>query len=168
MIRTPAKIGIALGLLASFAFGQSSTPATGTIQGVVFTVDTDGARSVLPAAEISLDGATHVETQSNHEGKSCRCLRDHRASAGIAAVESIHVTAATVSEVELEMRVQAVAESTTVTASAEPASPFAETRRLRYGHRGIHAADDVLRADRERPSRLHGVFGVSPRTRSGL
>ena len=174
MIRTPAKIGIALGLLASFAFGQSSTPATGTIQGVVFTVDTDGARSVLPAAEISLDGATHIETQSNHEGKfvtqrhCCRCLRDHRASTGIAAVESIHVTAATVSEVELEMRVQAVAESTTVTASAEPASPFAETRRLRYGHRGIHAADDVLRADRERPSCLHGVFGVSPRTRSGL
>jgi hypothetical protein len=124
MIRTPAKIGIALNLLASFVFGQSSAPATGTIQGVVFTVDTDGARSVLPAA--------------------------------------------TVSEVELEMKVQAVAESTTVTASAEPASPFAETRRLRYGHRGIHAADDVLRADRERPSRLHGVFGVSLRTRSGL
>jgi hypothetical protein len=69
MIRTPAKIGIALGLLASFAFGQSSTPATGTIRGVVFTVDTDGARSVLPAAKISLDGPTHIETQSNHEGK---------------------------------------------------------------------------------------------------
>ena len=69
MIRAPAEIGIALGLLASFAFGQSSTPATGTIQGVVFTVDTDGARSVLPAAKISLDGATHIETQSNHEGK---------------------------------------------------------------------------------------------------
>ena len=69
MIRTPAKMGIALGLLSSLAFGQSSAPATGTIQGVVFTVDTDGALSVLPAAEISLDGATHIETQSNHEGK---------------------------------------------------------------------------------------------------
>jgi hypothetical protein len=66
------------------------------------------------------------------------------------------------------MKVQAVAESTTVTASAEPASLFAEIRRLRCGHRGIQAADDVLRADRERPSRLHGVFGVSPRMRSGL
>ena len=129
MIRTPAKIGIALGLLASFAFGQSSAPATGRIQGVLFTVDTDGARSVLPAAKISLDGPTHIETQSNHEGKfvlSAIPAGSYAITAqapGIAATASIHVTAATVSEGELEMKVQAVAESTTVTASARTCFP---------------------------------------------
>jgi hypothetical protein len=47
MIRRLATIGFTWGLLASFAPGQSPGPATGTVQGEVFTTDADGGRSVL-------------------------------------------------------------------------------------------------------------------------
>jgi hypothetical protein len=69
MIRRLAKLGFGFGLLAHFALGQTPGSATGTIQGVVFTAHAGGERCVLPAAKISLDGATHDEIQSNHEGK---------------------------------------------------------------------------------------------------
>jgi hypothetical protein len=46
MIRRLATIGVAWGLLTSFALSQSAGPVTGTVQGVVFTPDADGGRSV--------------------------------------------------------------------------------------------------------------------------
>jgi hypothetical protein len=56
MIRRLAKIAFAIGLLTIGALGQSTGPATGTVQGLAFTADADGGRSVVPAAKISLDG----------------------------------------------------------------------------------------------------------------
>jgi hypothetical protein len=127
MIRRLATIGFAWVLLPTFVLGQSPGPATGTVQGVVFTADADGGRSVVPAAKISLDGSSHIEAQSTPEGKFV--LRAIPAGAytitaqasGMAATLRIEVTAETVSEVELQMKLQAVTESTTVSASAEPA-----------------------------------------------
>jgi Carboxypeptidase regulatory-like domain len=127
MIRRLAKLGFAFGLLAHFALGQTAGSATGTIQVVVFTADAGGGRSVLPAAKISLDGTTHVETRSNDEGKfvfSAIPAGSYTITAqapGMAARHGALVTRGTASQVELEMKLQAVAESTTVTASAEPA-----------------------------------------------
>jgi hypothetical protein len=63
MIRRLAKIAFAIGLLTIGALGQGTGPATGTVQGVVFTADADGGRSVVPAAKISLDGPVHLEVQ---------------------------------------------------------------------------------------------------------
>jgi len=127
MIRRLATIGFAWGLLASFALGQSPGPATGTVQGVVFAADADGGRLVLPDTRISLDGSSHIETQSTPDGKfvlSAIPAGSYTITAqasGMAATRRIEVTAGTVSEVELQMNLQAVTESTTVTASAEPA-----------------------------------------------
>ena len=56
MIRRLATIGFAWVLLPTFVLGQSPGPASGTVQGVVFTADADGGRSVVPAAKILLDG----------------------------------------------------------------------------------------------------------------
>jgi hypothetical protein len=126
VIRRLAKLGFAFGLLAQLALGQTAGPATGTIQGVVFTADAGGGRSVLPAAKILLDGATHVETQSNVEGEflfSTIPAGSYTITAqapGVAARQSVLVTRGSASQVELEMKLQAVAESTTVTASADP------------------------------------------------
>jgi hypothetical protein len=50
MIQGLAKIGFVLGLLASCTFGQRRR-TTGTMQGVAFTSDTDGDRSVVPCHE---------------------------------------------------------------------------------------------------------------------
>jgi hypothetical protein len=58
MIRRRAMLGFAFGLLAHLALGPTPGSATGTIQGVVCTADAGAGRSVLPAAKISLDGAT--------------------------------------------------------------------------------------------------------------
>jgi carboxypeptidase family protein len=127
MIRRLAKLAFAIGLLTIGALGQGTGPATGTVQGLVFTADADGGRSVGPAATISLDGPVHLEVQTDNKGKfACNAVPpgSYRISAeatGLAATQSVVVTAATVSEIALEMKVQAATESTTVTAGAEPA-----------------------------------------------
>jgi hypothetical protein len=126
MIRRFAKIAFGIGLLTIGALGQITGPATGTVQGLVFTTDADGGRSVVPAAKISLDGPVHLEVQTDNEGKfACKELPpgSYRISAeatGLAATQNVVVTATMVSEIALEMKVQAATESTTVTANAEP------------------------------------------------
>ena len=50
---------IAIGLLAAYVSAQSTGQATGTVDGVVFTVDANGGHAVIPTARISLDGPTH-------------------------------------------------------------------------------------------------------------
>jgi hypothetical protein len=137
MIRRLAKIAFAMGLLAMElltiellaigALGQATGATTGTVQGTVFTADADGGRSVVPAAKISLDGPAHLELQTDNEGKFSfdtvppGSYRISVEATGLAATQNVVVTAAQVSEIALEMKLQAVAESTTVTASAEPA-----------------------------------------------
>jgi len=122
-----AQIAFAVGLLTISALGQGIGTATGTVQGMVFTADANGARSVVPAAKISLDGPAHLQLQTDNEGKFlCNAVPpgSYRISAeatGLAATQNVVVTAATVSEIALEMKVQTATESTTVTASAEPA-----------------------------------------------
>jgi hypothetical protein len=137
MIRRLAKIAFAMGLLAMElltiellaigALGQATGATTGTVQGTVFTADADGGRSVVPAAKISLDGPAHLQLQTDNEGKFSfdtvppGSYRVSVEATGLAATQNVVVTAAQVSEIALEMKLQAVAESTTVTASAEPA-----------------------------------------------
>jgi TonB dependent receptor len=126
MIRRLAQLAFAIGLLVVAALGQSTDPATGTVRGVVFTADADGGRSVVPATKISLDGPVHLEVQSDNEGKfACNAVPpgSYRVSAeaiGLAATQDVTVAAATISEIALEMKIQAATQSTTVTASAEP------------------------------------------------
>ena len=43
--------------------------AADTVDGVVFTVDANGGNAVIPTARISLDGPTHIETESDGAGK---------------------------------------------------------------------------------------------------
>jgi Carboxypeptidase regulatory-like domain len=126
MIRRLAQLAFAIGLLVVAALGQSTGPATGTVRGVVFTADADGGRSVVPAAKISLDGPVHLQVQSDNEGKfACNAVPpgSYRVSAeatGLGATQNVTVAAATISEIALEMKIQAATQSTTVTASAEP------------------------------------------------
>ena len=56
MTRRLAIMTLALGLLSAIAFAQGTREPVGTIRGLVFTLDPDGGRSVVPGAKISLDG----------------------------------------------------------------------------------------------------------------
>src|SRR5258708_12553852 len=49
--------------------GQNAGQATGSVEGVVITIDADGGRSVVPGAKISLDGPKHIDAEADAEGK---------------------------------------------------------------------------------------------------
>jgi hypothetical protein len=92
----------------------------------VFTLDADGGRSVVPGAKISLDGPAHLEAESDAEGKfafKAVPAGDYKITTtmpGMAAEENLTVQEGVVLEAALEMKLQAVTESTTVTANTEP------------------------------------------------
>jgi hypothetical protein len=126
MIHNLAKIASAIGLLTMSAFAQCAGQVTGVVQGVVFSANADGSRSVVPAAKISLDGPTHIEARSDSKGRFTfdgvppGSYRISAEAAELAATQNVLVAAATVSEITLEMKIHAPTESTTVTATAEP------------------------------------------------
>ncbi len=120
-----AGTAIAIGLLAACVSAQSTGQATGTVDGVVFTVDANGGHAVIPTARISLDGPTHIEAESDGAGRFTfnavppGAYTINAQAPGLAANRTIEVTAGSASEIALKMKVQAVVESTTVTASTD-------------------------------------------------
>jgi len=118
-------IAVLLGLVSANGLSQNSEKTSGAIQGVVFTIDPDGARSVVPGTQISLDGSAHLEVESDGEGQfafTSVAAGDYtlRAEApSLAATQTVAVTAGNVSEVLLEMRLVMVADSTTVSANTD-------------------------------------------------
>jgi len=125
MMQKVASIALALGLLTGCALGQSK-PEPSSVQGVVFTSEQDHARSVVPGTKLWLDGALHLEAESDSDGTfvfSSVPAGSYTITAqapGLTATQNIEVRAGSVSRLELEMKVQAVTESATVTASADP------------------------------------------------
>jgi len=125
MMQKVASIALALGLLSGCALGQSK-PEPSSVQGVVFTSEQDHARSVVPGTKLWLDGALHLEAESDSDGTfvfSSVPAGSYTITAqapGLTATQNIEVRAGSVSRLELEMKVQAVTESATVTASADP------------------------------------------------
>jgi hypothetical protein len=118
-------IAVLVGLVSANALSQDSEKSSGAIQGVVFTIDPDGGRSVVPGTKISLDGSAHLEEESDGEGQfaftsvpaGAYTLRAE--APGLAATQTVAVAAGNVSEVLLEMRLVMVADSTTVSANTD-------------------------------------------------
>ncbi len=79
----------------------------------------------MPGAKISLDGPSHLEAESNNEGKFALNAVPSGAytliaqAPGLSTTQATIVSAGVVSELALEMKVQAVMESTTVTANTD-------------------------------------------------
>jgi hypothetical protein len=69
MKQSLAGTAIAIGLLAACVSVQSIGQVTGTVDGVVFTVNANGGHAVIPTARISLDGPTQGETKSDGTGR---------------------------------------------------------------------------------------------------
>jgi outer membrane receptor protein involved in Fe transport len=114
---------------AGYALGQSKPQPSGSIQGVVFTTEQDNARSVVPGTRVSLDGASHFEAESDGEGKfmfptvPAGSYTVTAQGAGLTATQNVEVPAGSVAHLEIEMTVQAVTQSATVTASADLVDP---------------------------------------------
>ncbi len=116
---------VVIGLLGVLAVAQNAPQATGSVQGVVTTIDPDGGRSVLPGAKISLDGPKHIDAEADAEGKftiSVVAPGSYGITAkapGMTATQNLVVAAGNISEVALEVKVEAVNESITVTGTAD-------------------------------------------------
>jgi hypothetical protein len=125
MLQQVASIALALGLLSTCTLAQSAGQQAGTVRGLVFTSEQDGRRLVVPGAKISLDGPSHLEVVSDNEGKfafnavssGSYTVTGH--APGLSATEATVVSAGAVSELALEMKLKAVVESATVTASTD-------------------------------------------------
>jgi TonB dependent receptor-like, beta-barrel len=125
MKRRFPSITLAFGLFIGCALGQTTPEPNGSIQGVIFTIDQDNSRSVVPGTKLSLVGPVHLQAESDLEGKfafnavtpgSYAITAD---APGLTATQNIEVRTGSVSKLELEMKLQAVTESTTVTASTD-------------------------------------------------
>ena len=138
----------AIGLLATCSFAQGPPETTGTVQGVLFTLDPSGERSVVPAAEISLDSPIHVETESDGEGKftinvvppGTYTISAHRP--GMFAAGSVAVAAGEISKVMLEMKLEAVQQSVTVT-STDSGNPNEASATNRIGGSTVLDAPNI-------------------------
>jgi hypothetical protein len=125
MMQRVTTIALAFVLLTAGAAAQSSPQTTGSIQGVVFTTEQDHARSVVPGTKLSVDGSLHLEAESDSEGAfvfSTVPAGSYTITAqapGLTASQNIEVRAGFASQLELEMKIQAMTESTTVTASTD-------------------------------------------------
>jgi hypothetical protein len=64
VVRRLARIALSVGLLSSSALAQSTGQATGSVQGVVSTIGTNGMHAVVPAAKVSLETRRAVTTVS--------------------------------------------------------------------------------------------------------
>jgi hypothetical protein len=99
-------------LLTEFVLGQSAPLPGGFIQGMVFTTEQDHARSVVPGTKLSLDGALHLEAESNGEGTFVFANVPSGSYAiiaqgpGLTATQSIEVHPGSVSHLELEMKIR--------------------------------------------------------------
>ena len=94
------RVILAVSLLVTSLFSQSTHAKTGTLQGLVFTRDADGARAIVPGAKISLTGAATLETDADAAGEfvftglapGSYTLKAQ--APGMIAIQTIDVTAA--------------------------------------------------------------------------
>ena len=118
---------VSIGLLAACAFAGDRELQTGRVRGVVFTADANGFHSVVPGAKVFLIGPATRAAEADATGKyvfNALPPGSYNLTAqapGMNATQTVFVAAGTVSEALLEMKVEAVAQSTTVTASADAA-----------------------------------------------
>ena len=115
----------AFGLFAIAIFAQDPKPAAGTVRGVVFTVDANGAHAVVPATKVALDGPVHLETESDSEGKfaidsvPAGSYTLTAQAPGMTTQQRVRVSAGANSDLSLELKVQEIVESASVSANAD-------------------------------------------------
>ena len=105
---------VVISLLGSSVFAADTKGETGTVQGVVFTSDTDGGRSIVPGAKVFLNGPATWETEADGAGEYAfdalppGSYKLKAQAPRMIAMETVEVTAGAVSELSLEMKVEAV------------------------------------------------------------
>ena len=99
----------------------------GAIEGLVYTVDSDGGRSVVPGAFVSLIGsAFSQQTIANEQGRysfqdiAANMYQVNVTAPGLCGSSTVTIVAGTVLDVPVELQADAVRESVTVSGSTDP------------------------------------------------
>ena len=118
--------------------------STGDIRGTVFTSNSDGKRSPIPGAKISLRGAdssreTVADEQAGYEfsGLTPGVYQVEATAPGLSGSNTVTVTPGTKAEASIELEVAQLKESVTVTASAEGPSPAETSEQTTIGRSAI-------------------------------
>jgi hypothetical protein len=100
---------------------------SGGIEGTVYTIDADGNRSAVPNAQVRLIGPSFSQqTVTNSQGRysfsivGANAYRIEAMTRGLSGSNTVTFVSGTSLDVPVELRIEAVKESVTVTASAEP------------------------------------------------
>src|SRR5262245_18311570 len=136
---------MAVSLLAASAFSQS----TGSLQGVVFTRGSDGGRAVVPAAKVSLRGIVTRETATGANGKfafsavpaGSYILEAH--APRLIASQTKEIGSGKSGDVALEMTVESVSESISVTASASTSGTQESAAASTVGELAVKAVPNI-------------------------
>jgi Carboxypeptidase regulatory-like domain/TonB dependent receptor-like, beta-barrel len=113
--------------LGTNCLSQGTEQQTSAIRGTVFTTDRDGGHSVLPHATITLQGPLTRQTQSDEQGRYAFVAIApgtyviNASAAGLTGTANVQARPGLNAVVPIEMKVQQVTTSVTVTASPEPA-----------------------------------------------
>src|SRR2546425_4278629 len=119
-----SSLAIFIGLVAACAFGGETESQTGSVQGVVFTSDADGGRSVVPGTKVFLDGPDARETEADAAGKymfnalppgsyNLKALAPH-----MTATQTVVITAGNAMGGRLVVKGEAVSEATKLTTAS--------------------------------------------------
>src|SRR5271166_122514 len=101
---------------------------TGALRGTVVTVDSDGARSVVAGAKVSIEGPSLSRTTADEQGKYSfpeavpGRYRIEAIAPGLSGRNEATVVAGTAIDVEVELKMEAVKESVTVETASDPAT----------------------------------------------
>jgi hypothetical protein len=113
-------------LLAAPQVAVQNTNAGG-VEGLVYTVDSDGGRSVVPGAFVSLTGpAFSQQTIANEQGRySFRDITANRyqidvTAPGLSGSSAVTIVPGTALDVPVELKADAVRESVTVSGNSDP------------------------------------------------
>src|SRR5271166_440473 len=101
---------------------------TGALRGTVVTVDSDGARSVVAGAKVSIEGPSLSRTTADEQGKYSfpeavpGRYRIEAIAPGLSGRNEATVVAGAAIDVEVELKMEAVKESVTVETASDPAT----------------------------------------------
>ena len=103
---------------------------SGDVQGTVFTVDSDGGRSVVPGAKVRIVGPelsrqTVTDQQGNYSFTEVTpaSYRIEVEAPGLVGSKAVTVVAGATLDASIQLEVESVKESVTVTGNDEPALP---------------------------------------------
>jgi outer membrane receptor protein involved in Fe transport len=107
-----------------------ASTTTGDVRGTVFVVDPDGGRSVITGAKVLLEGPPmSVETVTDQQGNfsftavAPATYQIEVKAPGFAGSREVTAVVGTTVDVPIELKIEAVKDSVTVTGAAEPAIP---------------------------------------------